>query len=291
MFVTLPEFEYHRPQTVSAALDLLDQYGGGSTVMAGGTDLLVDMRYRIRVPEHVIDLKGIEELGKLTFQPGNGLVIGAAVTLNRLLEYDAVQSRFGALHDALEDMCDDQVRNRATLAGNLCTASPAADCAPPLLVFDAKVEVASPAGRRMVDLPDLFTGVKETSLGRDEMVTAVHIPEPPLDAQSRYLKGKRSSEDCAIVGVAALVARWDDPRDRVVRLAYSSVAPTPVRVYDVERIFKQDKPWGDLVEEAVSAALNRVSPISDVRSSKEYRVHLIDVLTRLALRELLGGRR
>jgi carbon-monoxide dehydrogenase medium subunit len=274
---------------VSSAVELLVRFGDEAAVMAGGTDLIVDMRYRLKSPKHIIDVKGIGELSILSYEHGVGLTIGAAVPLNELLQFEAVENRYTALHDALNSMCDNVVRNRATLVGNLCTASPAADCAPPLLVFEAEVEVAGSDGTRRIDLPELFAGVKLTSLNKNEMVTAVHLPDPPDDTVSTYVKGKRSSEDCSIVGVAAMITNRQKPSKRVARLAYSSVAPTPLIVREVEAVFREDKPWSELVDEAVKTALERVSPISDVRGSRKYRIHLVDVLTRLAFRELLGG--
>ena len=289
MFVSLPDFEYLRPKSLDEALELLDDHAERARVLAGGTDLMVDMRSRVLSPEYVIDVKGISQLHELRYERGAGFTIGAAVPLNEVMGMLMIKERYRALYDALEDMGDEILRNRATLVGNICNASPAADTAAPLLVLDAQVEVSSVNGKRVLEIKDFFKGVKGTTLEPNEVVTAIHVPEPPDGSRSRYLKAKRTSEDLAIVGVAALVANEDDPKNRIVRLAYSSVAPTPVRAFEVEEALRSDRPIPDLVDRAVSIALTKVSPISDVRAGREYRIHLVELLTRLVLKELLGG--
>ena len=289
MSITLPDFEYFKPKTLNQAVELLDRYGEEARVLAGGTDLIVSMRDRVLTPRYLIDIKDIEELRRCSYHKGEGLTIGSTATLNEVAEQKAVKERYHALHDALKDMCDELLRNRATLVGNICNASPAADCAPPLMVLDATVEAASVEGRRTIEINNFFAGVKKTSLKPNELVTVVHVPELPEEARSRYVRGKRTSEDLALVGVAALVANVLEPAKRIIRLAFSSVGPTPIRALEVDEVFKKDQPLSELTEEALSAVMKKVTPISDVRAGKEYRLHLVDTLTRLVLKELLGG--
>lgn len=283
----LPEFEYHRPKTLEEALNLLKEFGGDARVLAGGTDLVLDMRMRVKQPKHVIDVKDVKELHKLEYEEGKGLTIGATVTLSELVENEVVKSKYYLLWDAVRQIADFHLRNRATLIGNICNASPAADSAPALLILDAKVNIASADGERTVEIKDFFTGVKRTVLQPGEMVTSVFIPEPPENAKGRYFKIARSAEDLAVVGIAALVANPKEPEKRIVRLAYASVAPTPVRVFEVEELFKQDKPLNELIEEAIKLVMNKVSPITDVRGTREYRLHTVEMGTRLLLKELL----
>jgi len=281
----LPKFDYLEPKTVQEAADLLAEHGEEARIFAGGTDLLVLMRERVIRPKYLIDIKGIEELCELSHDEEKGIKIGAAVTLNQLIESDVVRERFGALWNAANSIADPTLRNRATLVGNICNASPAADSAPALLIYDAEVEVASKGGERTIPVQEFFTGVKRTSLKRGEVVKAVRVPNPPRGARGDYLKwGRTRGEDLAVVGVAALAAN----SGKIVRVALSSVFKTPVRVFEVEKIFEKGGPTNERIDEAVSAVLNRISPISDVRGGKEYRMHMTEVLTRRALSKLLG---
>lgn len=285
----LPEFEYFKPTNLNEALELLNKYAREASILAGGTDLLVDLRMRVKKPKYIIDIKGIKELHKIKYEEGKGLTIGATVTLNELLENKIVKEKYHVLWDSLRQMCDHHLRNRATLIGNICNASPAADSAPALLVLDAKVNVVSVEGKRVIEIKDFFKWVKKTVLKPSELVTSVFIPEPPEGSKGKYFKVVRSVEDLSLVGIAALVANVKTPKRRIVRLAYSSVAPTPVRIFEVENIFKQEKPLNELIDEAVNVVLKKLSPITDVRASKEYRIHMIDVGTRLILKELFEG--
>ncbi len=280
MFPTsLPKFDYYRPRTLEEALRLLNELEGAE-VLAGGTDLLVDMKSRVKRPKAVVDVKGIEELRRLEFN--NGLKIGATVTVNELIRSAEVREKYYALWEASINMCDFHLRNRATAVGNICNASPAADLAPPLLVHDAAIELASVDGSRVVPLREFFTGVKRTVKRPNELAVSIRVPEPPRGAKSRYLKFGRSAEDLAVVGIAALAS------EEAVRLAYASVAPTPLLVDEVEEVFKEGGPKEELIEKAVQIALSKVSPITDVRGTREYRLHLVEHGTRFLLRSLLG---
>ena len=285
----LPEFEYLKPKTLNEALELLNKYGEEAKILAGGTDLIVDMRMRAKEPKYVIDIKGIEELHVLKYEEGKGLTIGATVTLRELVENKIVKEKYYVLWDAVRQIADERLRMRATLVGNICNASPAADSAPALLVLKAKVNIASVEGHRTIEIKNFFKGVKKTVLKPNEMVTSVFIPEPPKNARGLYLKFVRSAEDLALVGIAGLVAYPKDPEKRIVRLAYSSVAPTPVIVEEVEELFKQDRPINELIEEAIKLVMKKVSPITDVRATKELRQHMVEYGTRYVLKTLLEG--
>ncbi|MDW8084162.1 MAG: xanthine dehydrogenase family protein subunit M [Candidatus Caldarchaeum sp.] len=281
----LPKFVYYAPETIDETLELLEKYGKDAKILAGGTDLVVDLRERKKRPKAVIDIKRIKELNHLEYVHGRGLVIGATVTYHQILNYQPVREKYPALWEAVKTIADEILRLRATLVGNICTASPAADTAPALLVYDAVVETASRKGGRKIPIDEFFTGVKKNALEPEEIVVSVSLPEPPADSKSTYLKAMRVwSEDLALVGVAALVA--DGGKD--VRLAYASVAPTPLRVKSAEEVFRRDGDLHEKIEKAVELAAASVSPITDVRASKEYRLHLVKTFTRNALRRLLG---
>ncbi len=283
----IPKFDYLRPKTTEELVGLMAEYGEDAKLLAGGTDLLVLMRDKLIRPRYVIDLKGIGELRGLSWDEKRGLRIGATATLNELLESEVVKERFSVLWSAVGVLADPTLRNRATLVGNICNASPAADTAPALLVLDAEVEVAGKDGERIIPIRDFFTGVKRTSLKPGEFVRAVRIPNPPEGAKGGYYKwGRTRGEDLAVVGVAALVA---NSGRRIMRVALSSVFKTPLRVFEVEKIFEGEGPLGEQIERAVSVVREKIAPITDVRGGKEYRLHMAGALTRRALEELLGG--
>ena len=284
----LPKFEYYSPRTLDEALELLSKYGADAKVFAGGTDLFVLMRDRVIKPKALIDLKRIPELSRIEYGEGEGMTIGATVTLNALLENVDLKNNYYVLWDAIHQMGDQILRNRMTLVGNICNASPAADSAPPLLVLEAFIEAVSKEGKRRIPIKDFFLGVKKTVLKPNEIVTSIHIPKESAGGKGRYVKAMRVwSEDLAVVGVAALALKKGEELD--IRLAYASVAPTPVRAYDAEKVFKKKAPIDKLIDEASELAVKAVSPITDVRGGAEYRKHLVKVLTKRALREVIGG--
>jgi carbon-monoxide dehydrogenase medium subunit len=205
------------------------------------------------------------------------------VALNRLIHYDAISKDFPILTEAVSTIGDYEIRNRATLAGNICNASPAADSAPALLVLEATVNVASREGKRTVPIGEFFTGVRKTVLADNEMVTSINVPTASMGG---YLKARRTvGEDLAIVGVGGLVTPTGKA-DRSVRLAYASVAQTPVRAFEAEKVFESAKPLDELLDQAMPIVRKTVSPISDVRGGREYRVNLVEVLTRRLVRRL-----
>ncbi|MCL7388745.1 MAG: xanthine dehydrogenase family protein subunit M [Thaumarchaeota archaeon] len=284
----LPKFEYYSPTSLSEALDLLEKYGEDAKIIAGGTDLLVSMRDRILKPKCLIDIKKIPELRRIEYKEGVGLTIGAAVTFKDILEYPNLEKKYRVLWEAIKTIGDMILRNRATLVGNICNASPAADSAPALLILDARARIINKNdGVREVPLERFFIGVKKTILKPTEIVKEVFVPEPPANCYGKYVKVMRvQSEDLAVVGVAGLAYR--DRGDLIIRLAYSSVAPTPIRVKEVEEVFKKkNMSLDEKIEEAVKISSEKVSPISDVRGSAEYRLNLVKVATRRLIKELV----
>jgi xanthine dehydrogenase FAD-binding subunit len=282
----LPKFDYFAPQTLQETFELLEKHGREAKLLAGGTDLIVSLRAREQRPKSLIDIKGVKELHELSFDEKRGLVVGAAVNLNKLIHYEAASKNYPLLNEAVSTIGDYEIRNRATLVGNICNGSPAADSAPALLVLDANVNIASQRGKRTIPLQEFYTGVKKTVLANNELATSITLPTPPKGYRGGYLKGRRTvGEDLTIVGVGGLVAPVSKG-GKSVRLAYASVAPTPVRALEAEKVFESNKPLGDLLEQAMPIVRKTVSPISDVRGGKDYRANLVEVLTRRLLRQL-----
>ena len=282
----LPKFDYFAPQTLQETFELLEKHGKDAKLLAGGTDLIVSLRAREQRPKSVIDIKGVKALHELSFDEKRGLNVGAAVNLNELIHYDAVSKNYPLLKEAVSTIGDYEIRNRATLVGNICNGSPAADSAPALLVLDANVNIVSQKGKRTVPVREFHTGVKKTVLASNEIVTSISVPTPPKGYKGGYLKGRRTvGEDLAVVGVGGLVIPGSKG-GKSVRLAYASVAPTPVRALEAEKVFESNKPLNDLLDQAMPIVRKTVSPISDVRGGKDYRMNLVEVLTRRLLRQL-----
>jgi len=282
----LPKFDYFAPESLQETFSLLDKYGKDAKPLAGGTDLLVSLRGGQERAKHLIDLKRVKELQNLSFNDKAGLTVGACVTLNRLIHHDAVSKNYPILKEAANTIGDFQIRNRATLVGNICNASPAADTAPALLVLNATVNISTQDNTKKVPIHQFFTGVKKNILASNALTTSIDLPIPPQKSTSAYMKARRTmGEDLAVVGVGGLAAP-NGGVGKEIRLAYASVAPTPVRVFEAEKVFTKDRPVDELVDEAIPIIMKTVSPITDVRAGKEYRANLVKVLTRRLVKQL-----
>lgn len=271
----LHEFAYHRPSSLSEALDFLKVHGTDTAVFSGGTDLFINIRAGLARPAHVLDLKGIPELRELTWDGTEGLSIGACVTVNELLEHPEVHRRFPVLHAAGEELATYQLRHRATVVGNIVTASPCGDFGSPLLTLGGEVVLASSAGERRVPLNEFITGVKKTIIRPDEVVTRIVVPVTWAGAAGGYRKLKRiKGHDLGVVSVAMI------RHNGKIRCSVSSAAPTPVLLPEMAA----ETPV-DAVQEK---AQEMISPIDDVRCTKEYRAFMVNVFIR-RLMESLGG--
>ena len=266
-------FKYRAPKSRGELLSLLAAHGGSAMVLAGGTDLLVDIRGGLAKPELVINLKKVEDFSGLCWSQSDGLVIGPAVTLNELLEDPKARSSYPLLIDCAASIASHQLRNRATVVGNIAHASPGADMAPGLLCLGARVLLSSRRGQREMALKDFFTGVKQTVHANDEIVEAITVPPASAGSVGSYSKLKRiEGHDLALVGVA--LARLDGE----VRLGIASAAPTPLLIDGLSA--------ADPTEVVVAAAREAVHPISDLRCSEEYRRFMIEVYVRRLFEEV-----
>ena len=278
------KFEYLKPDSIKETISILSQYGGKAKILNGGTDLIVEIRDKIIQPEYVVDIKAIPQLNKITYSEQDGLHIGATVTLNEISNSKVVQRNYPILAEACKTVGSYQVRNRATLVGNISNASPAADTAPPLLVLEAKVDIIGPTGEKIVPINEFFTGVKKNILKKGEIVTCVIVPSLRDEWTGVYRKqGRRKDVDLATVGVAVVCIRDE------IRIALGAVAPTPIRAFKTEELLKGKTIDESLLEKAGISVLTEVSPISDVRSSQEYREEIIKVLVRRAVLHAKGG--
>jgi carbon-monoxide dehydrogenase medium subunit len=286
----LPAFEYHKASTTEDALKSLGNHHARTHVLLGGTDLFVQMRAGSISPDEIIDLKQIPEFSSITFDDANGLTIGAAATMNAVARHPEVEARYPLLVEAIETVASYQLRSRATIGGNLCNASPAADTAPPLLVLDASLILEGSEGQREMNIADFFKGPGETALKAGEILTQIRIPVPPTDWKGRYLKlGRNTSGDLAIVGVAVLGYPDAEPASGYrFRIALASVAPTPIRVHAAERLLEDTELSEQSIEQAARTAQEQAKPISDPRASAEYRSAMVYELTSWGLKDVFA---
>lgn len=269
----LHEFDYIAPRERAELLAVLAAHGRSAKLLAGGTDVLVNIRGGSARPAVVIDVKRVPGCREIVWSSDDGLTIRTATTINDVLAHPVVRERFPLLVACAEDLASHQVRNRATVIGNVVNASPCADMAPALLCLDAVAHVASARGERVIPMREFFTGVKQTRLEPDELLERIVVPAAAAGARGAYRKLKRiQGHDLGIVGVAV------HKHGGAVRLGISSAAPRPLLVDGLTEATP--------VEEAVAAARAAIRPISDVRCTKEYREHMVAVFVRRLLKEV-----
>ena len=271
-------FEYFEPTTLGEAAALLSRYGGRAQPLAGGTDLLVELKEQLRRAECVVNIKRIPGMDRLSFDPREGLRIGALVTAREVELSDFILTHYVSLAQATRELGSIQVRNRATIVGNICRASPSADTLPPLIADSASVRIVGGKGERTVLLEDFFTGPGKTVLGVDELVTELVLPPPAAPTAKVYIKhGRRKAMELATVGVAVSLSNAD------VRIVLGAVAPTPIRARKAENLLRGRALNEKLIAQAAELAETESRPISNVRASAQYRREMVRVLTRRAL--------
>jgi carbon-monoxide dehydrogenase medium subunit len=288
MFIRrLPRFEYHVATSVAEALDQLSVHAENAKVFAGGTDLFVSMKKRDVTPEHVINLKGIKELKHIHYHDGEGLKIGGLVTIGELERSAIIKGKFRALWDAVKVMASPQIRNLATIGGNLCSALPSADTVPPLIAMGASVKLTGSKGERTVLVEEFFKGPGESILEHDEILAEIIIPSPPENSGGSYFKlMKRNAMDLAIVSAAAFLVM--DGNKKVcsgVCIALGASAPTPIRASKAEEVVRKKEIDEDLAAEAGKVAAQEARPRSSIRASESYRRAMVGVLTKRAIME------
>ena len=276
----LGNFEYKKIRSIEEGCQCLSEAAGEGAVLAGGTDLLVEIRNGVKSPKILFDCKSLEPLNAFSVDD-SGSIIGASVALNRLIEHRRFRATHPALADALASIGTYQLRNRATLVGNICNASPAADSAPVLLVLDAVVEAVGLDGPRTIPIRDFFAGVKKTTLESDQIVTAIQLPKRS-ELRTAFRKQQRvRGHDLAVLNVAGAYS----PAEKALRLAVGSCAPTPVLLDPIEVDSRDSETFAGHV---IDKLLQAVSPISDVRASAGYRNAVLPVLVQRVLHELLS---
>ncbi len=284
----LPSFDYVRASTPDEVVRLLEQHGEDARLLMGGTDLFVRMRNGLIRPQIVVDVKHLPGMRDILYNEQAGLTVGAAVTMNQLARHPDVQAHYPLLAEAANSVASYQVRNRATLGGNLCNASPAADTAPAALVLDGRLVLYGPDGAREVTALDFFIGPGQTAMQAGELLKAVRFPPPPAGSAGKYLKlGRNKAGDLSIVGVA--VFGFPDgatPSGYNFRIGLASVAPMPLRAMEAEEVLAANPPGEKTFAAAAEKAMEAATPIDDVRASAAYRKAMVRAFTLRALREV-----
>lgn len=290
---SIGRFKYRKIGSLSETLRILKNKGAAARILAGGTDLILQIKEGQISPSLVLDVKNVPELNRLAWNEAGGLHIGAAVSLSKLLASAIVSERFSILAQACSVIGSMQIRNRGTIVGNICNAAPSADSAPALLCLRARAIVASNTGTRKVNLDDFFVAPGKTSIGDDELLVEIEVPTPPAHSAGCYMRHTlREEMDIAVAGVASFLTM--SPRNKKlkeVRIALGAVAPTPVRVHGAEAMLAGKAVTQRIIEEVAEKAAEEANPISDIRASAEYRREMVKVLTRRTLQkscEMLG---
>jgi CO/xanthine dehydrogenase FAD-binding subunit len=279
-------FEYQAPISIPEVIALLAQPGKRARPLAGGTDLLVQMRQGLFDVDLLVDLKRIPELTGVTFDPEEGLTVGAGVSCDDLCRHPDVWNQYPGLTDAASIIGGPAIRGRATIGGNLCNAAPSGDTIPAMIVLRATCTIAGPEGARTVPVEAFCTAPRRTVLGPGELLVSLHFPPPVPHASARYLRFiPRGEMDIAVAGVGAWVALSEDhARITDARVALAAVAPTPLLVEAAGASLVGEAPTEEAFAEAARLAQEAARPITDVRGTAPQRRHLVGVLTRRALR-------
>lgn len=285
-------FDYIIPKDYQEASELLAAGNGSVRALQGGTDLLIRIRGGFVKPERVVDLKSLPGMREITLSADGWVVIGAACTMNQVGTHPRVCERYEVLAQGANSVASYQLRNRATIGGNCCNASPAADTAPALLCLDAVAEVYGPSGRRRIPMNDFFTGPGRTAMQKGEFLTSIHLP-PHGEARSAgsYNKlGRTKIGDISVVSVAVNCLRADS--GETWRITIGSAGPIPLRAPEAEEALAQDASK-EGVARAAELAAAAARPIDDIRGSAAYRIAMVRVLARRGIETVLaalGGR-
>ena len=276
------EFEYFKPSSLGKAVELKKKFGARACFLAGGTDLINNLSEEVIRPEAVIDLKGIKALKRLELGK-DGLFLGALVTFSNLTDSKVVRKHYPLLWEAAGEVASRGVRNRATVAGNICSCVPCMDSAPALVAYDASAIIRSSSGERICSTEEFFLGPRKTCLRDDELLVGLRLPLPKKHG-SCYLKQKRyRGEDLAQSDVAVLALPRND-----YRIVFGSVGPTPIRSEKIEKLLRGKKLTPALITRAKNMVAGEIAPIADLRSSKEYRLIMVKVMLARALQAAAG---
>lgn len=284
----LPELQYFRPGTLAEASKFLAEHENVSRPFSGGTDCFVRLRDGILKLDYLVDVKGLKETHEFSFDPKKGLTIGAAITMNRIAMNNDVVNHYPVLAAAAGSVASYQLRNRATVIGNICNASPAGDTIGACIAYDGVLNVHGISGFRQIPLSTFFLAPGKTVLKPGDVVVSISLPIPPDHAFGVYKKlGRNSIGDLSIVGVTVMgYPHKESASGYGFRIALASVAPVPFEAVKAEAILARSKISEDVMKEAAQSAMDEINPIDDVRGSARYRKYMVRNLTLEAITEV-----
>jgi carbon-monoxide dehydrogenase medium subunit len=284
----LPEFDLFMPKTLPEALEILAERGSDVAPLAGGTNVIVDLRNRPHYRRALMDVSRLAELRGIRRENGH-IVMGGGTTIAELVTDPLIAKHGAPLRQAAAVLGSPLVRNRATVAGNLVDASPAADTAPPLLVLNAEVELASQDGCRCMPLDEFMVGVNETRLRPQELLLTIRWPVPPPSSVGVFRKlGLRKALACSVVSAAVMVEGDESDRCRQARIALGAVASRPMRPHAAEDMLRGLPLTSEVISQAARLSVQATYPIDDIRGSAAYRQRVVEVLVRRLLTEAAG---
>ena len=279
-------FDHYTPQSLPQALELLRRLNGQAHVIAGGSDLIIKMRRGELAPATIINIKRLPELKGISFDKESGLRLGALTTLGELTRSPIIHKYYPCLTKTANLIASRQIRNFATVGGNLCNASPAADTAPPLIALEATVHLVGPQGERELPLEDFFLGPGQAALAQGELLQRINVPPP--DGETVYIKHiPRAFMDISIVGVCVRVKLADNVC-RFARIVLGAVAPTPLRAQQAEAALLDQPLTPDCIDQAAKLAAEESAPIDDPGGSAWYRRRMVEVVTRRGLQAVIS---
>ena len=273
----LNQFEYAKPKLLNEALDILER-SENPFLLAGGTDLIDLLKEGIIIPDMVLDVKGIDQLHKITFEK-NKLFIGSAVTFSELIDSKIIKEHFPVIAELSRTVASMGVRNRATMVGNICSAVPCMDSGPLLTSYEAEIIVAGKKGERRISAENWFISSRKTAIEKGEIVLGLSIAYPGKHGGCFVKLGRYEGEDLAQVNLLILALE-----DETFRISYGSVAPIPLRAKKIEALLNGNALTQTLVEEAMKLVEKEIKPITDIRATKEYRMHMAKIMLERGLK-------
>ena len=287
----MKSFEFHQPASLQEASHLLRTLGPGALVYAGGTDVIPRIKLKKIRPDHLVNIKKIPGLKEIRFD-GKMITIGALARFNDILFSEVIHEHLPILAEVSRSIASHQVRNLATIGGNLCNAAPSADSAPMLIALGARLRIYSGAGEREMPLEKFFKGPSSVNLNPGEIVTHILVDKPVPGTRSAYIKHKiRETLEIAITGVAVSLNISSDGVCRDARIVVAACAPTPVRCTKAESLLKGTRLEKEDIAKAAESASSEISPIDDVRSCTSYRREMTEVSLRRAIEKAIGRRK
>lgn len=274
------DFNYLRPATLKEALELLSKHQDDCKIICGGQSLLILLRQGLVVTEHLIDIKRLNELNYMDFDPKQGLKIGATTTHRTIEKSTMIKEKFSVLADMERRLAHIQVRNWGTIGGNLAHADAAGDPAPVLMTLGASLKVGNKDKTRVIPLDEFYTDLFETALENDELLLEIQVPAPQPRTGVAYQKFNLLESDQGIISVGASVTLNGNSTCKSARIALGNAAPTTMRAKKAEEVLAGKKLSDALLEEAGQAAADESEPISDIHASEEYRRYLVKVFTK-----------